>query len=174
VSYIGKIIEYNDKITELESDFSPGCRGRIVDYRIHVAGTPDEHVEMIVDIHEFVEFNKDKWEANYYDKNHNPCLKFIETSMFPANHRVSDYQMTVDVKSEKYFKFIDEPTGPTEDEKKEMQEITESIYWQMLMEIESHCKQDDVFNKMLVKGAYNHWNKLHPEGKAMIPRWEQK
>jgi hypothetical protein len=55
----------------------------------------------------------------------------------------------------------------------EANDITEGIYWQMLRDLEGHMRADDVLGKMLVKSAYNHWNRLHPNSKPMVPCWEK-
>jgi hypothetical protein len=52
-------------------------------------------------------------------------------------------------------------------------DITESIYWQMLMDLESHMRSDDTLGKLLVEGAYKHWNRLHPDNTPMSPRWNK-
>lgn len=54
-------------------------------------------------------------------------------------------------------------------------DITTSIYWQMLVEIESRTDpKKDILDKHLVEGAYRHWNALHPDVKPMVPRWLSK
>lgn len=53
-----------------------------------------------------------------------------------------------------------------------MDENTESLYWQMLMEVESKTNPEkDVLGKLLVEAAYNHWNKKHPKTRPVKPRW---
>lgn len=56
-----------------------------------------------------------------------------------------------------------------------MDDITESIYWQMLMEIESTTNPEkDILNKSLVEGAMRHWNKMHPKQVPVEPRWAKR
>ena len=50
-------------------------------------------------------------------------------------------------------------------------ENVESIYWQMLMCMESRCGQNDVLDKMLVEAAYDVWNRTHPDDVVKYPRW---
>lgn len=59
---------------------------------------------------------------------------------------------------------------PSTDDKPHADANTSDLYWQMLMEIESHTRPNDVLGKMLVEAAYRHWKRLHPESKAE-PRW---
>lgn len=55
-----------------------------------------------------------------------------------------------------------------------MDENTETLYWAMLMEIESKTRENDALGKHLVESAYRHWNTMHPENKPMLPRWLRK
>ena len=52
-------------------------------------------------------------------------------------------------------------------------DITKSLYWQMLMELEGHMRDDDVLGKILVESAFAHWNRLNPEKKPMKARWKK-
>lgn len=47
------------------------------------------------------------------------------------------------------------------------EEITKSIYWQMLGELEYQLEGDDALLKLLIEGAYRHWNKI--TGKNLVP-----
>ncbi len=44
---------------------------------------------------------------------------------------------------------------------KELDETTFSIYWAMLMELESKVDDHDPVLKLMIEGAYRHWNKVH-------------
>ena len=54
-----------------------------------------------------------------------------------------------------------------------MNENTETIYWSMLMEIESKTPERDALGRHLVEAAYRHWNTMHPENKPQVPKWNR-
>lgn len=49
-----------------------------------------------------------------------------------------------------------------------MDENTKTIYWMMLMEIESSLKENDVPRRLMIEDAYRHWNKQF--GTKLAPR----
>jgi hypothetical protein len=51
-------------------------------------------------------------------------------------------------------------------------ENTLDVYWEMLMQMESHTDpKKDILNKDLVERAYKNWNMLHPQSLPIKPRW---
>ncbi len=50
---------------------------------------------------------------------------------------------------------------------------TESVYWAMLMELESLCKTNDLGMKDTIRAAYRHWNATHPDKKLLTPRFDE-
>lgn len=42
---------------------------------------------------------------------------------------------------------------------------TESVYWMMLVELESKLKDNDIALKNIIEVAYRHWNYCHPDQK---------
>jgi hypothetical protein len=57
-------------------------------------------------------------------------------------------------------------------EKPHADENTRDLFWQLLMEVESHTRPEDVLGKMLVEAGYRRWKLLHPESRVK-PRWEK-
>lgn len=46
----------------------------------------------------------------------------------------------------------------------------ESIFWQMLMDLEGHLAKDDVVGREIVKAGYKTWNEMHPDNKPLEPK----
>lgn len=53
-----------------------------------------------------------------------------------------------------------------------MEEDTEYLFWAMLTNLESSCKENDFLTKSLIKFGYAHWNKLH--GTNLSPTFDIK
>lgn len=100
----GKIIEFTEGVERTELMPNTGMRGRIVDYSVELAGTEDEHFNVLIDMSEFVEYNRLHMRANFYDANRVPCETWEESGLYPSNHRESCYMDW----NEPVFKVIDD------------------------------------------------------------------
>lgn len=53
-----------------------------------------------------------------------------------------------------------------------MDENTESVYWNMLIALESKTNPNkDIIDKNLVEAAYRHWNTMHTKNIPLFPKW---
>jgi hypothetical protein len=85
---VGKVIQFNAEVEKCEIDFDRGMKARVVGFAIT---NPEEVFKLDLDFSEFEESNKLLMQSNYFDKNHNPTLKWCETKFYPKNCRCHDY-----------------------------------------------------------------------------------
>lgn len=158
---VGDIVVFNPKINEETFDeVDPGIMARVVgiDAKEHIH---DGCTRIKFDISEFVKQNEHKWSANFLDADRNPTLKYPQTRFYKT--LISYYFMDDDIESNKYW----DVTGDVV-----MHDDTASMFWAMLMEIESKCTDKDILNKNLVEQGYDHWNRTHPLEPPKKPRWK--
>lgn len=102
---VGDVIIFTDEVTREEFDASPGIKARIIavdkseDYGL------DHCVKVFFDVSEFVEYNKNKWEAIYFDDAGNPTLTYPEKSWYDP--KISYYFDETEAESGKYFKIAE-------------------------------------------------------------------
>lgn len=84
--YIGKFIEFNEKISHCDDDMDNKMRGKVTS----VISENDYHI-LVIDLSDFFEYNKTVSEPSFYDNNGNPTLKFHETKFYPKDHIVRVY-----------------------------------------------------------------------------------
>lgn len=91
VIVFGNTPETRKHLLNGENDFSPNQKAKVIGVSIeNNSNDPKELVyQLIVDFSEFEEFNNSIAEANYWDKDHQPTLKWCETDFYPKNKRTS-------------------------------------------------------------------------------------
>ncbi len=102
---VGDIIIFTDAVLREEIDASPGIKARIKSFDKSEDHELDHCVKVLFDVSEFVEYNKNKWEANYFDEERDPTLTYPETKYYDP--KFSYYFDENDVAEEKYFKVDD-------------------------------------------------------------------
>ena len=76
----GMIVEIPESWEKkVASDFDPGCRAKVAGI---TKKDQDGVVTLVLDWSDYQDYNKERFNANYYDSNHVPCLKFHETNGF--------------------------------------------------------------------------------------------
>jgi hypothetical protein len=88
---IGKVVQFTQKIEDMESYPEGGMRARIVSLNekdTHMKD-PRDHLYVIeFDYSEFDEFNENLEKSNYYDKHGIACLTAREANMYEAKERI--------------------------------------------------------------------------------------
>lgn len=70
-------------------DFDFGDEGMIVD--VHLIRIKDDMFEVELDGTKYVDHNHDNAQANWYDSDHQPTLKYFETNGFTGNEKETLY-----------------------------------------------------------------------------------
>jgi len=91
VPLMGSVIEFTDEVYKTELFPDVKMRGRIVDFGLELPGTDDEHFYVVIDMSEFVEYNRRFMRANFYDDRRNPTQTWEESGLYPSNHRERCY-----------------------------------------------------------------------------------
>lgn len=158
---VGDIIMFNDEIRN--EDFTGadiGIMARVVGFH-NKDSIQNGCTEIKFDISEFEKQNEHKWGADFWDDERHPTLTYPETKFYKTI--ISYYFMDDDIASDKYWDVTSDVV---------MHDDTASMFWAMLMEIESNCTDKDILNKNLVEQGYDHWNRAHPLEPPKKPRWK--
>lgn len=99
---VGDVIIFTDEVTKEDIDASPGIKARIIAFHRSEEYGLDHCVKVLFDVSEFVEYNKNKWEAIYFDANQKPTLTYPEKSWYDP--KFSYYFDEMEAESGKYFK----------------------------------------------------------------------
>jgi hypothetical protein len=97
------VVTFNKKVENKEGYFEAGMRGRLTAIR----GLRDDVFELIVDVREFDEYNKQFETANYFDKSGKPTLTAREAGFYSADGHLEVY---TDTELEVDFLEIEEPS----------------------------------------------------------------
>ncbi len=92
---VGKVIVFNESVEAMEIDFEAGMKGRVVSAK-HNQNPGDDGddgiFKLMVDFGgEFLEHNRKRMTANYYDGTGCPTLKWEQTKKYPMDHMSEDY-----------------------------------------------------------------------------------
>lgn len=99
---VGDVIIFTDEVTKEDIDASPGIKARIISFAKSEEYKLDHCVKVLFDVSEFDDYNKNKWEAIYFDENHNPTLTYPQKSWYDP--KFSWYFDETEIESGKYFK----------------------------------------------------------------------
>jgi hypothetical protein len=84
---IGKVIEFNDEVEYTEIDFDSKMRAKVISAEM----TDEDVFKLELDFSEYEEYNKEHMKSNYWDKNHQPTLKWCETRYYPTDCKCHEY-----------------------------------------------------------------------------------
>ena len=157
---VGDIITFTNEInTEDFDEVDTGIMARVTN--IEPESDDPDVIKVCFDISEFESQNKNKWSAGFYDFNHNPSLTYPETRHYTP--KISYYFMRDVFEAGKIWEVTSDVV---------MHDDTKSVFWAMLIELESNCGDADVLKKNLVEQAYAHWNRVHILQTPKFPRWK--
>lgn len=88
---IGKVVIFTDKTKEHDIDFDEGMKAKITG----INKENDNSYKFTFDMSEYVEHNTKLMKVQYFDKQHKPTLKWIESPFYPITHIIY-YWFTLD------------------------------------------------------------------------------
>ena len=126
---IGKEIEFNYLVAELEIFFDKGMRGRIIDITLYVSYDDGDCFKLLVDFSEWEEYNKRRSLPTFYDNAGNASLKWHETTFYPHNKVEKIFLMGDQLSGDKciYKVLSEEETKNVRDRTVEALEILKQI-----------------------------------------------
>jgi hypothetical protein len=95
---LNKEVVFQKGMLEVESEIDPGMIGTI----INIVPKHDDMILLTFDMGAQIDHNRTKMQANYYDKNHVPCMTAEDVGLWPKDHKIDVYFMRSD-RIEKYF-----------------------------------------------------------------------